>query len=233
MSLFCRLAAERRPTRPERPAPTQLPTKAPTLFRNFRRAIMFGLVQPGSFLFHQEIMEGTETRSQRNECGCVQHKGLSNCDAPGDLVHDDAGVAVPLLGLDDVGEVVRRNFAVGVEDIDQQLFLPAASGSGQIRPDRESITAEAVAGLTTLLEYGLAALVVAAQIESGQKTTDYFVAPGIRRGADQLDGALLEGWIRVLPQGHPLQQGQIATLDNASRHRTEQPAGAVGALEPG
>src|SRR5207247_110916 len=30
---------------------------------------------------------------------------------------------------------------------------------------------------------------------------------------------------------HGLQQGQIATLDNASFHRTEQPAGAVGALE--
>src|SRR5206468_12512266 len=85
--------------------------------------------------------------------------------------------------------------------------------------------------LTALLEYGLAALDVAAQVEGGQKTPDHFVALVIRAGADQLNGALLEGWIRVLPQGHDLHQGQIATLDGASFHCAEQPAGAVGALE--
>src|SRR6266581_3012566 len=114
-------------------------------------------------------------------------------------------------------------FAIGVQDIDQQLFLPAASRTGQIRPDGESVAAQAVAGLTTLLEYGLAALVVAAQLESGQKTPDHFVALVVRPGADELDGALLEGRIRMLPQGHDLHQGQIATLYGAPFHRAKQP----------
>ena len=156
---------------------------------------------------------------------------MTNCDAVSGFVHNDAGVAVPLLGIDDVTKVVRWNFAVGVQDIHEQLFLAAASGSGQIRADGESVAPEAVTGLTTLLEHGLAALGVAAQLEGGQKTPDHFVTLGVRRGADQFDGALLEGWIRVLAQGHDLHQGQIATLDNSSFHRTEQPAGAVRTLE--
>src|SRR5687768_4133605 len=77
-----------------------------------------------------------------------------------------------------------------------------------------------MAGLTTLLKHGLAAPVVPAQLKGGQKTPDNFVPPYVRRRADQLDGALLEGWVRVLPQGHGLQEGQIAALDNAAFKRS-------------
>src|SRR5439155_3745582 len=139
---------------------------------------------------HERCPLGLHLRDLRTRDDHLNAEGLTNCDAAGRFVHDDASVAVPLLGFDDIGEVVRRNFAVGVQDIDQQLLLAAASSPCQIRPNGESVAAEAVAGLTTLLENSLAALVVAAQLEDGQKTPDHVVALVVRRGAEQLDGAL-------------------------------------------
>ena len=125
-------------------------------------------------------------------------QGLTNGDAAGGFVHNQTGVAVSLPGFDGVAKVVRRHFAVRIEDIRQQLFLPAVARSGQIRPDRKPLVVQAMAGLTTLLEQHLATLGVAAQIERGTKTPDYFIAIGVCRCADHLDGALLEQSVRML-----------------------------------
>src|SRR6266571_5160854 len=76
---------------------------------------------------HERHTLGLHLRDPRTRDDHLVAKGLSNRDAAGGFVHDKADVALPLLRLDDVGEVVRRNFAVGVQDIDQQLFLPAVS----------------------------------------------------------------------------------------------------------
>jgi len=144
---------------------------------------------------HERCPLSLHLRDLRTRDDYVDAEGLANRDAAGRFIDDDASVAIPLPCIDDVGEVVRRNFAVGVQDIDQQLFFPAASGPGQIRPYCESVAAEAVAGLTTLLKYNLAALVVAAQLEDGQKTADHFISIGFRRRADQFDRALLKAWV--------------------------------------
>src|SRR5207245_2604120 len=113
------------------------------------RSAISWLVNPSSSPFrHERLYRGMHLRDLRTRDDYLDAEGLTNRDAAGGFVHDQAGVAGPLLGIDDVTKVVRWNFAVGVQDIDQQLLFPAASRAGQIRPDGESIAAEAVAGLT-------------------------------------------------------------------------------------
>src|SRR5262245_38815233 len=94
-------------------------------------------------------------------------KRLSNRDAAGAFIHDDAGVVLSFLRIDEVTEVVRRHFTVGVKDTNQQLLLPTTPRPGQIRPDRVTVVAQAVARLTTLLEERLAPLVISTQIDRG------------------------------------------------------------------
>src|SRR5439155_3764068 len=107
----------------------------------------------------------------------------------------------------------------------------AASSPREIRPDGKSVIAQAMAGLTALLEQRLAVPGVAAQIECWTKTPDYFIAIGVCRRADHFDGALLDGSIGMLSQRHRLHQRQIAAFDHTLLHGGEQIAGAVGTLE--
>ena len=60
---------------------------------------------------------------------------------------------------------------------------------------------------------------------------DDFVAIGVGRRANHLNGAPLERRIGMLSQRHRLHQRQIAALDDALLHSAQQIARAVRALE--
>src|SRR5262245_43454845 len=108
--------------------------------------------------WHERCALGLNLCDPRARNDHLVAESLSNGDAAGGFVHDETSVAVPFPGIEEVGEVVRRHFAVGIENIDQQLLFPSVLHARQIRSDRESLAAEAVTGLTALQEQGLAAI---------------------------------------------------------------------------
>src|ERR1051325_5434954 len=155
---------------------------------------------------HEREFGGLHFRDLRTSDDLLDAERLTNGNAARRFIHDQAGVALSVPRFDGVTKIVRCNFAVGIENIRQQLFLPAVARPRQIRPDCKSVVAETMAGLATLLEQCFAVLDVAAPLERRTKAPDDFVAIGLGCRADHLDGALLEGSIRMLPQRHRLHQ---------------------------
>lgn len=83
------------------------------------------LGQPFLQSFRHERESGSLHRGDlRTRDDHLDAEGLTDGDAAGGFVHDQPGVAVSLLGFDGIAKVVGRHFAVGVEDIRQQLSLP-------------------------------------------------------------------------------------------------------------
>src|SRR4030095_7705090 len=143
--------------------------------------------------WHEREFGGLHSGDLRTYDDYLDTERLTNCDASGRFIHNKHRIVVLFLVSYKESKVFRRNCGIGVENIVQQLFLPAVASAGQIRSDRESIIAQAMAGLAALLEQPLAVPDVAAQLERRVKTSDHFVTIGVCGRADHLDGALLEG----------------------------------------
>src|SRR2546421_12758237 len=106
--------------------------------------------------------------------------GALECEACGAFPGDDAVQRAAVFRLDAVAEEVRRDLAIRIKDVAEDLLgIPLANG-GEVRANVLANIANAMAGSTGGLENFLAATRVALHREGGLIFQDDFLALGKR-----------------------------------------------------